>query len=193
MFVDSVIIVALIVGCLVFFLLVAIFAALFQRELGTKHREKLEEGDISEKQRLTPMPDEAQVEYTTETVQPDSKTPVDGYPHVQEEDSEEFMTDPDVTSTLSILLRYDRQRNYLLVKLLSMFDLPTRNDKTQVNSFLEVRLLPNFGQNPIQTDVYSNTSSPKLEETFEFEVDREELAQQKIEIVVMDAREYSNR
>ena len=79
------------------------------------------------------------------------------------------------------------------MKLLSIFDLPTRNDKSEVNSFLEVRLLPNFGQNPIQTDVYSNTSSPKLEETFEFEVDREELAQQKIEIVVMDAREYSNR
>jgi hypothetical protein len=85
------------------------------------------------------------------------------------------------------------RRNYLLVKLLTIFDLPTRNDKAEVNSFLEVRLLPNFGQNPIQTDVYYSTSSPKLEETFEFEVNREELAQQKIEIVVMDAREYSNR
>ena len=80
-----------------------------------------------------------------------------------------------------------------MLKLLSMFDLPTRKNKTEVNSFLEVRLLPNFGQNPIQTDVYSNTSSPKLDETFEFEVDREELAHQQIEIVVMDAREYSNR
>lgn len=79
------------------------------------------------------------------------------------------------------------------MKLLSLFDLPTRNDKTAVNSFLEIRLLPNFGQNPIQTDVYVNTSSPKLEETFEFEVDGEELTQQKIEIVLMDAREYSNR
>ena len=194
MFVDNVIIVSLIVGCLAFFLFVAIFIAVFQRELGTKHCEKLEEGDVLEKQRLTPMPDDAQLAFTTETIQPESKTSsAAGYPHVQEEDSEEFMTDPDVTPTLSILLRYDRQRNYLLVKLLSIFDLPTRNDKTEVSSFLEVRLLPNFGQNPIQTDVYFNTSSPKLDETFEFEVNREELAQQKIEIVVMDAREYSNR
>ena len=83
MYVDSVIIVSMIVGCLAFFLLIAIFIAVFQRELGTKHREKLEEGDVSEKQRLTPMPDEAQVEYTTETVQPDRKTPVSRYPHAQ--------------------------------------------------------------------------------------------------------------
>ncbi len=83
MYVDSVIIVSMIVGCLAFFLLIAIFIAVFQRELGTKHREKLEEGDVSEKQRLTPMPDEAQVEYTTETVQPESKTPVSRYPHAQ--------------------------------------------------------------------------------------------------------------
>ena len=86
MYIDSVIIVSLTVGCLAFFLLVAVFVAIFQRELGTKvtkHREKLEEGEVSEMERLTPMPDEAQVEYTTETVQPDSKTPAAGYPHAQ--------------------------------------------------------------------------------------------------------------
>ena len=84
MFVDNVIIISLIVGCLALFLFVAIFIAVFQRELGTKHCEKLEDGDVSEKQRLTPMPDEAQLEFTTETVQPESKTgSVSGYPHVQ--------------------------------------------------------------------------------------------------------------
>ena len=84
MFVDNVIIVSLIVGCLVFFLLVGIFVAVFQRKLGSKHCEKLEEGDVSEKQRLTPMPDEAQLQFTTKTVQPESKTSsVLGYPHVQ--------------------------------------------------------------------------------------------------------------
>lgn len=84
-------------------------------------------------------------------------------------------------------------RNFLLLKLLNMFDLPLRHDKTKVNSFIEVRLLPNFGQNPIQTDVYAGDSNPVLEETFEFEVDREELNSQKIEFVIMDARGYSNR
>ena len=83
MFVDSVIIVSMIAGCLAFFIFVAIFAAVFQRELGTKKRKELEEGATLEKQRLTPVQDEAEIEYTTETIQPDSKTPVTGYPHAQ--------------------------------------------------------------------------------------------------------------
>lgn len=206
MFIDSVIIVSIVVSCLVFFLLVAIFSAVFHRKLGNKKRDKNEEDDaLSETKRLTPVPlDESVIEYTTSSVQPVSKFPVDGYPHNQEpnleeeeeeeEDSaEEIPVEPEVIPTLTILLRYDRQRNYLLLKLLNLFDLPLRRDKTEVNSFLEIRLLPHFGQNPIQTDVYTNSSSPKLEETFEFEVDREELSFQKIEFVVMDAREYSNR
>ena len=85
MFVDSVIIISVIVGCLAFFLLVAIFTAIFQRELGTKHVEKFDDAEDSEKERLTPIAvqDEAQVEYTTETVQPENKIPISGYPHAQ--------------------------------------------------------------------------------------------------------------
>ena len=79
------------------------------------------------------------------------------------------------------------------MKVLNMFDLPKRRDKTEVNSFLEIRALPHFAQNPIQTDVYPNSCNPTMEETFEFEVEREELRTQTIEFVIMDAREYSNR
>ena len=80
-----------------------------------------------------------------------------------------------------------------MLKVLNMFDLPKRRDKTEVNSFLEIRAFPHFGQNPIQTDVYPNSCNPTLDDTFEFEVKREELRTQTIEFVIMDAREYSNR
>lgn len=88
MYVDGVIIVVLVVGALAFFLFVGIFAAVFQRQLGTKRLEKFEEetqeGDVYETQRLTPIPaDDAQMEYTTETVQPETTTPIRGYPHTQ--------------------------------------------------------------------------------------------------------------
>lgn len=94
MSVDSVIIISLVVACLAFFLLVGIFSAIFYRELGKKHREKLEEGEDSEREKLTPVAvqDEAQLDYTTETVQPESKTPVSGYPHVLVNFSELFIS-----------------------------------------------------------------------------------------------------
>lgn len=209
MHIDGIVILVVVLSSLITLGLVAIFSAIFIRKLGNKKSyKKQEKEDIEEAQRLTPVLfKETQFDYTTDGVQPESKQDNSGYPHnmdveqeavpalVEENLPEEMdeIEEPETTPTLTVLLRYNIQRSYLLLKVINMFDLPKRRNKTEVNSFLEIRALPHFGQNPIQTDVYPNNSNPNLDETFEFEVGQDELSNQKIEFVIMDAQEYCNK
>ena len=84
MHIDAVIIISVIVSCLVFFVLVAIFSVIFERKLGVKKRDGSHEGDTLLETTLSPVPlNEAQLEYSTTNVQPASKLTVSGYPHNQ--------------------------------------------------------------------------------------------------------------
>ena len=83
MHIDATIIVIVIVSGLGIIGLVAIFAAVFQRKLGTKKDyQKQEREDLEETKTYSPVPfDDTPMEYTTTNVQPQSKGDTLGYPH----------------------------------------------------------------------------------------------------------------
>lgn len=86
MYVDGIVALSLVGCCLVFFLVVALFSALFHRSLGTAQIPKSSEKNDLETQDNATIPlvtEDAQLEYTTEIVQPEDTSSAHGYPHYE--------------------------------------------------------------------------------------------------------------
>lgn len=89
-------------------------------------------------------------------------------------------------------LRYNLQRNQLIVKIIGAKDLPCQIMRTTANPCVKVVLLPDR-TTKYMTKVMKNTTCPVFNEAFTFCVRRDELPNKKMKISVWDYDRFSRK
>jgi hypothetical protein len=91
--------------------------------------------------------------------------------------------------SLNLSVSYETEGSVLTVRLIRAQDIVPREGHASVDPYCRLSILPHKGcASQLQSRVIKNTLCPDFEEDFVFNVDRTELTDKTLEVILLDAR-----
>ncbi|XP_072419474.1 synaptotagmin-6-like isoform X1 [Chiloscyllium punctatum] len=91
---------------------------------------------------------------------------------------------------INFMLKYDYENEMLVVTILKAFDLPAKDFCGSSDPYVKIYLLPDR-KRKLQTRVHRKTLNPTFDESFQFPVSYDELANRKLHLSVYDFDRFS--